>query len=155
MRNAISRLARSRVARWVALVVGVPFVLYLALFNAVERGQVGLARNWISGDMWLQQPGWHITPPWVWVARIDTRPMRVAVDSSGHGYHAKLVQFNPDGWEEFVQTEGWYYYWWANRISFNFGYSEEHRGLRDIMRGYAYGAKRYSFITILREFDAR
>lgn len=81
--------------------------------------------------------------------------MRVSVDSAGHGYHAKLVQFNADGWQEFVQTEGWYYYWWANRFSFNFGYSEEHRGLKDIMRGYAYGTRRYTFINVLQEYEMR
>ena len=79
--------------------------------------------------------------------------MRVSVDSAGHGYNAKLVQFNPDGWQEFIQTEGFYYYWWANRFSFNFGYDEEHRGLKDVLRGYAYSPKQYSFLKVLDEYQ--
>ncbi len=106
--------------------------------------------------MWLQDGGGvFISPPWVWVTRIDTRPVRVSVPSSGHGYSAKLVQFEKNGWEEFVAVEGWHFYWWANRFSINFGYKrgDEHRGMKDILRGYAYGSKKYSFFKVLKEYQ--
>lgn len=129
------------------------FLFYLGFLNHVEPGQVGLARNWFSGEMWIQGAGWHMTWPWEWVARLDTRPMRVSVQSAGYGYSSKLVQFDPEYWEEFVSVEGWRYYWWANRLSFNFGYEEEYRGFRDIMRGHAYGTERYRFIKFLEEYE--
>jgi len=72
--------------------------------------------------------------------------------SSGKVANAKLVQFDPEHWEEFVKVEGWRYYWWSNRISFNLGYREEYRGWRDVMRGYGYSAKKYPFIKVLEEF---
>jgi hypothetical protein len=97
--------------------------------------------------------GWHAKYPWVIVPLIDTKPMRVSVDSAGHGYSAKLVQFVPEEWESFVQTEGFYLWWFANRLSFNAGYRDEHRGMKDILRGYAYGSKKYPFLRILTEFD--
>ena len=106
--------------------------------------------------MWIQKDGgWHFTLPWVFVSKIDTRPMRVAVTTSGHGYSAKLVRFNTDGWQEFVAIEGFRYYWWSNRFSINFGYDEEYRGMKDIMRGHAYSAKKYSFVDVITEYQSR
>jgi hypothetical protein len=135
------------------LFITVPILLFYFLFvNFIEPTQVGIARNWFTGEMWLQEKsGWQLSAPWVWVVRIDTRPMRVAVTSAGRGYSGKLVQFDSKGWREFVQTEGWSYYWWYNRISFNFGHAETYRG----MRGYAFAAKKYSFITILNEYETQ
>ena len=130
--------------------------LYLFLFNCTEPTEVGIARNRISGQMWLQDKGgWHLSAPWVSVAVIDTRPMRVAVTSAGRGYSAKLVQFKTDSWKEFVNNEGFHYYWWANRISFNLGHDETYRGMRDLIRGYAYSSKQYPFIKILSEYETK
>ena len=137
---------------WLVLVASAMF--YFCFLNYTEPTQVGIARNWFTGKMWLQEGGgWHLSLPWTWIARVDTRPIRVSVPSSGHGYSAKLVQFEPKAWEDFIYVEGWRYYWWSNRFSFNFGYEEEHRGMKDILRGHAYGTKKYSFITILSEYD--
>lgn|SRR3989344_4351531 len=142
--NVLQKASRFIVPLW---------VLYLAFLNYNEPTQIGIARNYISGEMWLQEGGgWFVTAPWTFVARVDTRPMRVAVTSAGHGYNAKLVQFQTNAWREFVATEGFHYYWWYNRLSFNFGYNEEYRGMRDIMRGYAYSAKHYPFIVVLKEY---
>jgi hypothetical protein len=129
---------------------------YLSLLNYTEPTEVGVARNIFSGEMWLQEGGgWHTTAPWVRVARIDTRPMRLAITSAGHGYNAKLVQFELKYWREFVETEGFRYWWWANRISFNWGYDEEYRGMRDILRGYAFSNKRYQFLTTLEQYNTK
>jgi hypothetical protein len=137
-----------------AIVLVLLFLFYLGFLNYTEPTQVGVVRNLVTGNMWLQdRAGWHISPPWVLVARIDTRPLRVAVTTTGRGFSAKLVQFDPKYWREFVAVEGFRYYWWGNRISFNFGYNEEYRGMKDIMRGYAYSAKHYSFIKILNEYQ--
>ena len=34
-----------------------------------------------------------------------------------------------DGDKDFVQREGWNYYWWRNRFSINLGHDSESRGL--------------------------
>lgn len=131
-------------------------LFYIGFVNHTEPTEIGIARNIISGKMWVQEKGGiHITLPWVLVARVDIRPVRVAVTSAGRGYSAKLVQFNPQYWQRFVEVEGWRYYWWANRLSFNLGYSEEYRGIRDIMRGYAYSAKQYPFLELLKEYHEK
>lgn len=125
---------------------------YLALFHYTEPTQVGVARNWITGRLWADTPGWNITAPWVTVSKIDTRPIRVCVTTSGRGFNCKLAQFEPSAYKEFVATEGFYYHWWANRFSFNWGYNEEYRGMKDLLRGYAYGVKKYSFVTVLIDY---
>lgn len=132
------------------------FLLYNGFVNYNEPTQIGIARNLVSGKMSLQEGGgFFFAPPWVWVARVDTRPMRIAVTSGGRGYSAKLVQFDKNYWEEFVATEGWRYYWLSNRISFNLSYDDEYRGMKDIMRGYAYSAKHYPFVVVLEEYEVR
>jgi hypothetical protein len=144
----------TRSRRAAALVLlGVLLTPYLALFNYIETFEVGLAWNRATGDLWLQGPGMHWTAPWVSVSRIDTRPQRVCVVTSGRGFSCKLVQFESTAYREFVATEGHRYYWWSNRFSFNSGHSEEYRGMRDILLGYGYGAKQYPFVVTLRNLE--
>lgn len=125
---------------------------YCMFFNFLTYHEVGLARNIITKNVWLQEPGLHFTHPFVIVTRLDTRPMRVGVHSSSRSASAKLVRFVPQYWQEFVKTEGWRLYWWSNRLSFNWSYPEEYRGWRDVMRGYAYSAKPYPFIEVIEEY---
>lgn len=135
-------------------IVAALFLFYLVAVNHTEPTEIGVARDIISGDMWLQEGGgYHFTPPWVLVSCIDLRPMRLSVPTSGRAVSAKLVQFKKEGWRDFVQTEGWEYWWWANRFSFNSGYKEECRGMRDILRGYAFSPKEYPFLETLKEYD--
>lgn len=128
---------------------------WLALVNYTEAYEVGVARNFVTGELELQSGGGlRFTPPWVAVAVIDTRPVRVCVSTAGRGFNCRLVQFVPDRYREFVAVEGFRYYWWANRISFNWGYDEEYRGMRDLLRGYAYSVVSYPFVTVLRDYGS-
>lgn len=128
-------------------------LIYAAFINHTEPTEIGIARNMVTGKMWIQEEGgFHITPPWVWVTCVPTHPVRVAVMSSGRGYSAKLVQFEKRHWKEFVALEGWRWYWFDNRFSINFSYDEEYRGIKDILRGYAYSPKQYPFLVILEEY---
>lgn len=142
--------------RWVRLTLATLMAIVLCRVTVLtycEPTHIGIARNLVTGQMWKFTSGWRLKYPWVLVQHIDTRPMKVSVDSAGHGYSAKLVQFVPEEWESYVRTEGFWLWWWANRISFNIGYREENRGMRDILRGYAYGQKRYPFLRIIGEVD--
>jgi hypothetical protein len=152
----VHQLFEKKWSKTIVVSLTITFFFYIGFVNYTEPTQIGIARNKITGEMWIQEKGGiHITPPWVFVVRVDVRPVRVAVMSAGRGASAKLVQFDPGHWREFIETEGWYYYWWANRISFNLGYKEEYRGMRDIMRGYAYSAKQYPFIQVLEEYKEK
>ena len=154
--KAIEKIFQKRSVRISIALALVILLFYMFFVNYTEPTEIGIARNMITGKMWTQEKGGiHITLPWVWVACVDTRPMRVGVTSAGRGYSSKLVQFNKNAWREFVAIEGWRYYWLSNRISFNLGYEEEYRGMRDVMRGYAYSAKSYPFIVILEEYQIK
>ena len=143
---------RSVVAKSVSAGIACLLFFYFFCLTFNEPTEIGIARDRLTGVMWKLEGGWHLTAPWVSVARIDTRPIRVGVQSSGRGYSEKLVQFDPDYWQEFVDTEGFRYYWWSNRISFNWDHKEEYRGMADVLVGYAYGTKKYRFLKILQEF---
>lgn len=142
-----------KIAAVAGVIICAVVFFYFGFLNYTEPTEVGIARDVFSGEMRLQEGGgWYCTAPWVFVATIDTRPQRISISTAGHGFSAKLIQFDPKAWQEFVNTEGFRYWWWANRISFNFGYDEEYRGMKDIMRGYAYGVKEYPFVKVLEEY---
>ncbi len=136
-----------------ALILTMGVLFYLLCVHHVEPYWIVIEWNRRTGEMRLDTEAiWYITPPWVMAIQIDIRPQRVCVTSAGRGvFNCKLVKFEPTAYKEFVAVEGLRYYWFANRISFNLGYEEEYRGFRDIMRGYAFSAKKYKFITILKE----
>jgi hypothetical protein len=124
------------------------FIFYLTCFHHTEPYETGLGWNVITGQTYLDSSGYHLTPPWILIAKIDTRPMRVCVNSTSRTANCMLVQFNKRYYKEFLKTEGFHYYWWYNRFSINFGYSEEYRGVRDLLRGYAYSVQKYPFIEV-------
>lgn len=135
-------------------IIGILLLLsYLTTINYLDQHEVGIARNAFSGKLSLQAyPGFQLTTPWVMVSTVDTRPMRVCVTSTSRAYNCKLIQFVPSAYREFVLTQGFEYYWLANRLSFNSGYAEEYRGMRDILRGYAYSVKTHPFIHVLEQY---
>lgn len=129
------------------------FFFWLFCFHYTDVNQVAICRNIFSGEVYLDSiAGPSITPPWVQVARIDTRPQRICVDCDCRNITCALVSFNPKGWKDFVKREGFRYYWWSNRFSFNPGHRREYRGVNDIIRGYAFDGVKYEFITIDKTF---
>lgn len=131
------------------VVAGVFLALYLALFNYTEAYEAGIARNLVTGELRLQSGGgMHLTPPWVLVSNVDIRPTRVCLTTTARSFNCLLAEFKPEYYQEFVVTQGFRYWWWANRFSFNFGYDEEYRGFRDVLRGYAFGSQPRPFVTV-------
>ncbi|MCR4312000.1 MAG: hypothetical protein NUV56_01820 [Candidatus Uhrbacteria bacterium] len=130
----------------------VVFMLYLCLFHYTPVGQVGIMRDMMTGEVRLDHTGMNFSPPWVQVAHIPTTPQRVCITSATRAYNCRLAQFEPSAYQEFVQTEGFRYYWFDNRISFNGGYDDEYRGPKDLIRGYAFSAKKYPFVTVLNDY---
>jgi hypothetical protein len=142
----------SKVGRWCLAGLTVFLTFYLAFFNHVAYGEAGIAWSRVTGALWVQPAGYHVTWPWVAVSTVETRPQRVCMTSASKAaFSCKLVRFDPAYFREFVGAEGHYYYWTANRVSFNGGYGEEYRGFRDVLRGYAYGSVRYPFLVVESE----
>lgn len=130
---------------------GIILFLYLFFVTHEELNTVGIARNFMTGKLELLQPGYHITSPVVQVSNIDIAPVRVQVTSAANARSMMLVQFDTTYWKEFIKVEGFHYYWWYNRFSFNSGYDDEYRGFKDVIRGFAFCSEKYKFIKIIEK----
>lgn len=125
------------------------FIFWSFFFSYGDLYHYSISRNLLSGEISIEKSGGiSITAPWVQVSRIDSRPIKSCVDCSCNNITCKLISFNPDGYLDFLDKEGFGYYWWRNRISFNLGNKLEYRGLSNVLRGYAFDNKEYSFITV-------
>lgn len=128
------------------------FFAWLLFFHWTGVHQVAITRNVFTGEMQLDSvAGFDLTLPWVQVTRIDTRPHRLCVDCDCRSLNCRLVEFDPAYWREFVDREGFRYYWWSNRFSYNSGASQEYRGLEFIFRGYAFDNESHPFLKIIKE----
>lgn len=148
------KICSTRTAKMTAILLILFCFLYFPFVHYLEPHQAGIGWNLMTGELWLTtKGGWYLSPPWTLVSRIDTRPQRVCVTSATRAVNCRLVEFETQYFREFVVTEGFRYYWFSNRISFNFGYEEEYRGWRDILRGYAFSIKKYQFISVIQEYQ--
>lgn len=126
------------------------FLFYFSCIHYTDYHEIAIIRNDITGNTYIDSvSGFGVTAPWTQVAKVDTRPIRVCITSSTRNFNCRLVYFDKRYWQEFVSLEGFKYYWWANRFSFNFGYDDEYRGMKDIMRGYAFDSHPHKFIKII------
>ena len=127
-------------------------LMWLMLFHWTGVHEVGICRNIFTGELSIDSvSGFEITAPWVQVSMIDTRPQRLCVECDCRSLSCKLVEFKSEHWRDFVDNEGFGYYWWANRFSFNSGADEEYRGMRWILRGYAFSGQEHTFIKTTKE----
>lgn len=134
------------------VLISLLLTFYLACVHYTDIHQAAIVWDRFSGQMNIDTvPGFNISAPWTKVVKVETRPQRVCVTSATKSFNCKLVKFVPGMYKELLRVEGLHYYWLYNRISFNGGYSEEYRGVRDLLRGYAFSGKQYPFISILEE----
>jgi hypothetical protein len=127
-------------------------LIWSLLFHWTGIHQIAIKRNLITGVIEIDSiAGINVSVPWVQVSRIDTRPRRLCIDCDCRSLNCKLVEFKKEGWKEFVDREGFRYYWLSNRLSFNSGSKQEYRGTNWILRGYAYDNQSHSFIKITKE----
>lgn len=128
-------------------VIGILFTFYLTSFNFLNMSEVSLNYNIIDGNVTCDTvSGIKLSAPWVLVNVVDIRPIKVCVDCSCRNLTCKLIAFNPKEYKIFVQKEGWSYFWWRNRLSFNSGNKQEYRGLKNVIRGYAFDDVEYKFL---------
>lgn len=127
------------------------FLCYLMFYHHSESYEFVITRNIITGDSKPDShTGHHFTWPWVLAAKIDTRPHKVCIASASRNMNCRLVQFDTSKWEELLAYEGFHYYWWYNRFSFNWS-QETYRGVDNLLLGHSFGRTRGSFVKILQE----
>lgn len=139
--------------KYIYLLVLSVISFYFMFFNYIEVHQVAIKRNILSGETEIDSTaGLSLSAPWVFVSNIDTRPHRICVTSASRNFNCMLVSFDPKYYNEFINLEGFYYYWWANRISFNMGHDQEYRGMSNLIRGYAFDKTKRPFIKTHQDF---
>lgn len=130
------------------------FLFYLMCFHYTEPTEFGIRWNPVTGSITTDEAqGMHLTAPWVMVSKLPTTPIRVCVTSASRSVNCRLVRFVPSQYKTLIAAEGFRYYWWDNRISFNMGYSEEYRGFKDLLRGYTYSVQQFPFIETLKVYN--
>lgn len=127
------------------------FIIYLSCYHFTDQNEFGITYNFVSGELKHDgHDGHHFSYPWVLAVKIDTRPIKVCIASASRNMNCRLVQFQSDKWRELIKFEGFRYYWFYNRFSFNSG-QETYRGLKNLMLGHAYGQNKCSCVKILQE----
>ncbi len=138
----------------ISIVLSLVLTFWLFCFHWTDSHEIGITRNFFSGNLKLDSvPGFNFTAPWIQVARIDIRPTRICVTSSTNNFNCRLVEFNKEFYKEFIEAEGFRYFWWSNRISFNLGHDDEYRGMKDLLRGYTFDRTNRNFITVVQEIQ--
>lgn len=111
---------------------------WLLCLNHVSVTNIGVAYNSLNGDIHVQpHPGWYVTSPFVRVAHLSTLPMRVQIPSDAKIINQRMVRFRAEGAIDFVKLQG---------FSWELSAKQE-----NIMLGYAFAGKEYSFLEILEE----
>lgn len=156
MKDEIKKIKSSRTLRKVLICASVIFLYYLTCMYHLEPNEIGISWNPISGESKCDTvAGIHVAVPWEMVSVIDIRPMRICITSTANSYSCQLVTFDKRYWRDFVKAQGFNYWWWNNRLSINMGYKDEYRGFKDVLRGYAYGNRKYRFIRVMEDYSTQ
>jgi hypothetical protein len=127
------------------------FLFYLLFYHYTDNYEFGLTQDLFSGEVKPDKhSGHHFTAPWVLATKIDTRPRKVCIASASRNMVCRLVQFDTAYWKDLIKVEGFRYYWWYNRVSFNWS-QETYRGIDNLLLGHAYGVNRCKCVKILEE----
>lgn len=141
-----------KVIKWLVISLSsVFFLFYLPFYHWTDSYEFGITYNLFTGEVKPDKhTGHHLTAPWVIETKIDTRPQRICIASATRNMNCRLVQFDTSQWKELIRIEGFHYYWWYNRFSFNSG-QETYRGLSNLLLGHSYGNTRGSFVKIIQQ----
>lgn len=148
----IKRFSNLKMIKVKLLIVLSFFVFWLFCFNWTSYHEVSIERNFFTGTLLIDtNAGPNFSAPWIQVSNIDTRTKKLCIDCSCRTMNCRLVQFNKEGTLNFVLREGFRYYWWTNRFSFNSGNDNEYRGMDFILRGYAFDSEKHPFLNMIKE----
>jgi len=125
----------------------ITLLLYFSLVYRTGYTEASIKKNIFTGEVTIDTTyGFNIEYPWVLVSHVPTNPRRMCIESKARIQHCKLIHFIPSRYMDFVEREGFRYYWFDNRISFNSGHKNEYRGIYDTFYGYTFTDEKVSFI---------
>lgn len=124
-------------------------VFRVTCVNFVDNYEIPYKYDRRSGKIEkLSHTGYIVTPPLlVNVHSVDGRPMQVCISAIQRVLNCKLVEFNPEGLELFLQWHG------RNDYTNDGGTRENPTTFNQILMAYAYdgSGKSYPFLTVIRE----
>ncbi len=124
-------------------------VFRMTCVNFVDNYEVAYKYDLKTGKIErINRTGYIVTPPFlVKVHSVDGRPMQVCISAIQRVLNCKLVEFNPDGLELFLQWHG------RNNYTNEGGTRETPTTFNQILMAYAYdgSGKSYAFLTVIRE----
>ncbi len=139
-----SRFLKGSVALGVLVFVGL--IIFRALWvTSIDNYELGFVFNRSTGKIQtIDRKGWVIyTPIKYSVHTIDLRPYQVSISANSRILNAKLVRFNPDGLDTFVE--------WHGRDA-----GDLTPNLLEILKSYAFatdGGKNCPFLTVVSELS--
>lgn len=103
-------------ASWVGKIFGIGVVTIIAMalifrvfwVTRVELHEMGYNFHWVKGELEVfTNAGWVVRNPIVnSVHTIDLRPMQIVISANQRVLNAKLVKFNPNGLQTFIEWHG-------------------------------------------------
>lgn len=123
------------------LVIGIQSIYHL------ENYELGYTFDRYTGKIErLDRSGWFFKPIWRYSVHYpDLRPVQVSISANSRILNAKLVKFNPEGLETFVE--------WHGRDA-----GDSPNALHEILKSYAFNVNNGSdcpFLTIVDEMEQR
>lgn len=84
------------------------WIWYANWVNFIDRNELGFTYDKRTGQIEkVKHTGWLIaTPWWIDVHKIDLRPHQVCMNANSRVLNCKLVKFNPEGLEKFIEAHG-------------------------------------------------
>ena len=149
--NTVEQL--KELSRWqkIGITLGVLLIfslIGLCLFRVifvtfVDNYELGFVYDSVTGKIeMLDRSGWIVrTPIRYGVHHIDLRPIQVSISANSRILNAKLVRFNPNGLQTFVE--------WHGRSA-----GDTHSNLEEILKCYAFDrdeGKDCPFLTVLSD----
>lgn len=125
----------------VGIILGSILFIRVTFFNFIDNYEFGYKFDARTGEITpLEQKGYIISAPFIIkIHTIDTRPFQVSVSANNRVLNAKLVQFDPEGYELFIS--------WHGRDSY------DQMELKPILMSYAFDPSQndYPFLKVLKE----
>ena len=145
--------------RWLILGISIAVLLISGAiyrynwWTFVDSHEQGYRFEKVTGKITvLNRTGWHrITPFFVEVNTIDTRPMQIRIEANNRVLNAMLVRFKKEGLQQFIDLHG----------RGDYGLNDGQTNLSEILKSYAYEnygsnqynkellQKKYKFMEIL------
>lgn len=149
---------------WIKWVIGIsillltPILFKLLFVDFIDQHELGYKFDTRTGQISvLKEKGYIVSPPvLVKISTIDLRPFQVCINANSRVLNCKLIQFDPEGFDDFINWHGR-----SDYSPFSSGVGpgglNTNSDMYQIMMAYAYESygkrknKNYKFLKVIKE----